>query len=135
LAVGKREPLVTAQRCVEPPDPRRFAMNILRLSFTVLTFAAANVQAAGQTTQTALDSIAVSGNSRVVVDCRAEHLPSLRTVGNVLETNNASYLYSEREKLAHIAHRECLRGVASVAFVRDAGVTGPALALAGTPAP
>jgi len=110
-------------------------MNILRLSLTVLTFAAANAQAAGQTTQTALDSIAVNGSPRLVVDCRAERLPSLRAVGNVLETNNASRLYVERERLAHIAHRECLHGVASVTFVRDGDVNTPALALAGTPAP
>jgi hypothetical protein len=110
-------------------------MNILRLSFTVLTFAAANVQAAGQTTQTALESIAVNGNSRVVVDCRAERLPTLRAVGAVLETNNASYVYAERERLAHVAHRECMRGAASVAFVRDVDGNAPALALAGTPTP
>jgi hypothetical protein len=110
-------------------------MNILRLSLTVLTFAAANVQAAGHTTQTALDSIAVNGNSRLVVDCRAERLPSLRAVGDVLETNNASRVYAERERLMHIAHRECMRGAARVAFVRDADVNAPALALAATPAP
>jgi hypothetical protein len=110
-------------------------MNILTLGLAALAFAAANVQAAGQTPQTALESIDVNSGARLVIDCRAEHLPSLRAVGNVLETNNASYLYAEREKLAHIAHRECLHGVASVAFVRDTGVAVPALALASTPAP
>jgi len=103
-------------------------MNILRLSLTVLTFAAANAQAAGHTTQTALDSIAVNGSPRLVVDCRAQ-------ARQVLETNNASRLYVERERLAHIAHRECMRGVASVAFVRDGDVDAPALALAGAPTP
>jgi len=108
-------------------------MNILRLSLAALTLAAANVHAAGQASQTTMDSIDVNGSPRLVIDCRAELLPSLRAVGNVLETNNASYIYSEREKLAHIAHRECLRGVASVAFVRDSAVIGPALAMAGAP--
>ena len=108
-------------------------MNILRLSLAALTLLAANVHAAGQTSQTALDSIDVNGRPRLVIDCRAERLPTLRAVGTVLETNNASYIYAEREKLAHIAHRECLRGVASVAFVRDADVNVPALAMAGTP--
>ena len=108
-------------------------MNILRLSLAALTLAAANVQAAGQTAQTALESIDVNGSPRLVIDCRAEHLPSLRAVGDVLETNNASRIYSEREGLVHIAHRECLRGVASVAFVRDANVSVPALAMAGEP--
>jgi photosystem II stability/assembly factor-like uncharacterized protein len=108
-------------------------MNILRLSLTVLALAAANAHAAGQTWQTALESIDVNGSPRLVIDCSAEHLPSLRAVGAVLETNNASYIYAEREKLAHVAHRECLRGVASVAFVRDADVSVPALAMAGAP--
>ncbi len=108
-------------------------MNILRLSLAALTLAAANVHAAGQD-QTALESINVNGSPRLVIDCRAEQLPSLRAVGNVLETNNASYIYVEREKLAHVAHRECLRGVASVAFVRDAAdINAPALAMAGSP--
>jgi hypothetical protein len=135
LARNKREPLVagaTLRRFTQPY--RRFAMNILRLSFAALTVVATNAHA-GQTSQTALESINVNGGPRLVIDCRAERLPSLRAVGNVLETNNASYIYAQRETLAHIAHRECLHGVASVAFVRDAGVTGPALALAGTPAP
>jgi len=110
-------------------------MNILRLSLAALTVVAANVHAAGQTSQTSLESIDVNGSPRLVIDCRAEHLPSLRAVGNVLETNNASYIYAEREKLAHIAHRECLRGVASVAFVRDADINAPALAMAAAPTP
>lgn len=108
-------------------------MNILRLSLAALVFAAANVHAAGQSSQTALESIDVHGNPRLVIDCRAEHLPSLRAVGDVLETNNASRIYAERERLAHIAHRECLRGAASVAFVRDASVGAAAVAMAGEP--
>jgi hypothetical protein len=108
-------------------------MNILRLSLAALTFAAANVQGAGHATQTALQSIDVNASPRLVIDCRAERLPSLRAVGGVLETNNASRIYSERERLAHIAHRECLRGVASVAFVRDANVDVPVLAMTEAP--
>ena len=108
-------------------------MNILTLSLAALTLAAANVHAAGPASQTSLESIDVNGSPRLVIDCRAERLPSLRAVGTVLETNNASYIYAEREKLAHIAHRECLRGVASVAFVRDADINAPALAMAAAP--
>ena len=108
-------------------------MNILRLSLTVLTFAATNVQAAGQTTQTALDAVRVNGSSSFVVDCRAERLPSLRAVGAVLETNNASRLYAERERLLHIAHRECMHGIASVTFVREADAAAASLALVEAP--
>lgn len=108
-------------------------MNILRLSLAALAFAAANAHAASQASQTALESIGVSGGRQLVVDCRAEQLPSLRAVGDVLETNNASRIYAERERLAHVAHRECLRGAPSVAFVRDAGETVPALVMSGTP--
>jgi hypothetical protein len=110
-------------------------MNILRLSLAALICATANVPAAGHTTQTALQSIDVNASPRLVINCRAEHLPSLRAVGELLDTNNASRIYAERERLAHIAHRECLRGVASVAFVRDADVSVPALAMAGEPTP
>jgi hypothetical protein len=104
-------------------------MNILRLSLTLLTLAAANAQAVEPT---ALTSISVRDNARVVVDCRNEHEPSLRTVGDVLGTNNASLIYAERERLMHTAHRECMRGVASVTFLRDAEATPQSLALAGT---
>lgn len=104
-------------------------MNILRLSIALLTFAAANVNAADRTGQTALDSIAVRADARLVVDCRNEHVPTLRSVADVLETNNGSRTYSERERLVHIAHRECLRGAASVAFIRDTSEPAPALAM------
>jgi len=104
-------------------------MNILRLSVALLTFAAANVQA---TEPAALTSISVRDNVRVMIDCRNERVPSLRTIGDVLETNNASRIYAERERLMHTAHRECMRGVASVTFVRDAEATPQSLALAGT---
>ena len=108
-------------------------MNILALSLAALTFAATQVHAAGQTTPIALDSVDVSGSPRLVIDCHAELLPSLRAVGSVLESNNASYIYAEREKLAHIAHRECMRGVANVTFVSDTDAAAPALAMAGSP--
>lgn len=104
-------------------------MNILRLSIALLTFAAASAHAADRTRQTALDSIAVHADVRLVVDCRNEHLPTMRSVAEVLETNNVSRTYSERERLAHIAHRECMRGASSVAFVRDTSESAPALAM------
>ena len=105
-------------------------MTILRPGRCLLALAAATAQAADQTPRTALQSVSVRDGARVVVDCRDERLPSLRLVGDVLETNNASRIYSERERLVHIAHRECMRGSASVAFVRDAADNTPALAMA-----
>lgn len=104
-------------------------MNILRLSVVLLTFAGASVGAAEPA---ALTSISVRANVRVVIDCRNERVPSLRTIGDVLETNNASRIYAERERLIHTAHRECMRGVASVTFLRDAEATQQSLALVGT---
>jgi hypothetical protein len=106
-------------------------MNILRLTLAVLTFAAANVQAAEHSA--ALSQISVHGSARLVVDCRDQRMPSLRAVGAVLDTNNGSLLYTEREHLLHVAHRECLHGVASVAFVRDDEASTPALAMAEPP--
>ena len=107
-------------------------MNILRLTLAVLTVAAAaHLHAAERAT--ALSAVHVHGNDRLVVDCRDERLPNLRAVGQVLETNNASQIYAERERVIHIAHRECMRGAANVVFEHDAGASVPALALAGTP--
>jgi hypothetical protein len=102
-------------------------MNILRLSVALLTFAAASVQA---TEPAALTSISVRDNVRVVIDCRNQRVPSLHVIGDVLETNNASRIYAERERLMHTAHRECMRGVASVTFLRDTEATQQSLALA-----
>ena len=45
-------------------------MNILRLSIALLTFAAASAHAAGRTSQTALDSIAVHADDLFFADCR-----------------------------------------------------------------
>jgi hypothetical protein len=105
-------------------------MNILRLSIAILTFAAANVQAGESAAPTSLNQVTVHDNARLVVDCRDERLPTQRAVGQVLDTNNGSRVYAERERLVHTAHRECLRGASSVAFVRDASEAIPALAMA-----
>ena len=101
-------------------------MNSLRLSIAILTLAAANVHAGEPAT---LNSVTVRDDTRLVIDCRAERLPSQRAVGKVLDTNSATRVYAERERLVHTAHRECLRGVASVTFVRDASESIPALAM------
>lgn len=107
-------------------------MNILRLSLATLTLAtAANVQAGDDSAQTRLNPIAVRDNARLVVDCHDERRPSMPSVGAVLDTNNGSRIYAERERLLHIAHRECMRGVPRVAFVRDdSAVDAPALVMA-----
>jgi hypothetical protein len=107
-------------------------MNILRLTLAALTFAAANVSAAEH--PAALSQVSVNAGARLVVDCSVQRLPSLRAVGAVLDSNNASLLYAQRERLTHSAHRECMRGAASVAFVRDDDARTPALAMAGAAA-
>ncbi|MEO5561425.1 MAG: hypothetical protein ABIO49_15795 [Dokdonella sp.] len=61
-------------------------------------------------------------------------MPSQRAVGSVLASNNFSRVYNERERLIHTAHRACMRGVASVTFVRDAFGAEPTLAMADGPA-
>lgn len=107
-------------------------MNILRLSLVALILASTNVDAADRQKQIALDLIAVRVDARLVIDCRDEHLPSLRAVGQVLDTDNGSRIYAERERLVHIAHRECMRGASNVAFLRDASASTPALAMVDT---
>jgi len=104
-------------------------MNILRLSFAILTLAAGNVRAAEAVVPTSLGQVDVHNSARVVIDCRNERLPTQRAVGQVLDTGNSALIYAERERLVHIAHRECMRGAASVAFVREASERIPALAL------
>jgi hypothetical protein len=123
------ESAVTEAFAHRTTNPTEIPMNILRLSLTLLTLAAANVQAVEPA---ALTSISVRDNVRVVIDCRNEHVPGLRAIGDVLETNNSSRIYAERERLVHTAHRECMRGLASVTFLRDAETTPQSLALAGT---
>lgn len=109
-------------------------MTLLRSSLVALTLAvgAANANAGGAT-EAALATVNVYDSPRIVVDCRDEHLPSLRAVAALLETNNSGAVFGEREHLVHIAHRECARGHASVVFVRDASSNPPALAMADLP--
>ncbi len=104
-------------------------MNIVRLSLAVLTLATTNSFAAQDTTHTALNSITVHDNARIVVDCQNEHIPSQRAVADLLDTNNASRIHAEREHLIHIAHRDCLRGYRDVVFVRDESQALPTLAI------
>lgn len=103
-------------------------MNRFHPSIAVFVFALVDAYA-GQP-DASLDPVAVRDGARLVVDCRAEHLPSRRAVGEVIETNNASRIEVERERLIHTAHRECMRGVPAVTFVREALASGPSLALA-----
>ena len=110
-------------------------MNILRFGLAVLALAAASAQAADRAAQTALQPVSVRDHGRLVIDCRDQRLPTMNSIGEVLQSNNAAHIYAERERLVHIAHRECMRGAATVAFVRDAGDRAPALALASTPTP
>ena len=106
-------------------------MNVKAIAIaTVIGFATIGTQAFANESHIALPSVAVHGNAQIVVLCTNEQLPSRKSVGEVLESNNATHLYNERERLVHIAHRECMRGAVSVAFVRDPASVIPALALA-----
>ena len=98
-------------------------MRHTRLCFAILALVATSVHAGAPAP---LDPVHVGAS--LSIDCRAESLPSLRAVGAVLDTNNASRIYAERVRLIHEAHRECLRGAARVRFVRNAGPSFPALA-------
>ncbi len=106
-------------------------MNMFHHSLVTLTFVAVSAHAGEPTS---LNSINVRDSAQLVVNCRDESLPSQRAVGEVLETNNAAYVYSERERLVHTAHRQCMRGAPSVTFVRDTSVTTLALAMVDTAA-
>jgi len=94
----------------------------------IVTFVFAIASAHAGPPATSLDAVAVRDNAHLVIDCGAERLPSRRSVGDVLDSNNASFIETERERLIHIAHRECMRGAGYVVFVREA--TGPASTLA-----
>jgi hypothetical protein len=104
-------------------------MTILRLSLVALTLAA-SAHRAGAAEEAALATITVNNGPRFVIECGAEHMPSLSAVGAVLDSNNATWIRAERERLVHTAHRECLRGYARVVFVRDDTSSVPALAMA-----
>lgn len=78
-----------------------------------------------------LAPVAARGEHTLTVDCTARaDMPSLRAVGAVLETNNASRIYGERERLLHTAYSLCSRGHREVVFVRDDAEQPARLALA-----
>lgn len=103
-------------------------MTILRPTFAALLFAVVSTPAAFAADPVTLSAIDARHEPRLVVNCSDRHMPSFASVGAVLDTNNASAIYSEREKLLHIAGRECRRGHGEVVFVRDAAAA-QALAL------
>jgi hypothetical protein len=109
-------------------------MKILRLSLSALTLTVAAGAFAADPSHTALDTVSITASNRLVVECATEKRPSLRAVADVLGTNNGSRLYAERERLVHLAHRECMRGAGYVAFVRDGSGPAPALAVVDAPA-
>ncbi|HEX7917070.1 hypothetical protein [Rudaea sp.] len=104
-------------------------MNKLYFSFALLNFVMAGAHA-GQPAAS-LNPIAVRDGGRLVIDCHDQRVPSLHAVGEVLETNNGSHIYAERERLIHTAHRECMRGADHVVFVRERYAQGSALAMQG----
>jgi len=69
-----------------------------------------------------------TGVSAVVVSCKNERLPTQRAVAGLLDSNNAAYVYAQRDHLMQIARRECMRGVPYVAFVRDVATNSSTLA-------
>ena len=102
-------------------------MNAKALAIIIVAASAAcNVAAA----DTSLSTVAVRGDARVIVNCRDERLPSRQLVGELLESNNASYVTLQREFLVRTAHRECMRGADNVAFLRDTSTMPASLALA-----
>lgn len=94
-------------------------MNIARLLFSALAVAAVSAHASKLSTPISLKPIGVHADFRLVFDCSAEHLPSMRSVGALLDTNSGSRIYAQREHLVSSAHRECRRGATRVVFVRD----------------
>lgn len=102
-------------------------MNSLRLSLVFLAFAVVNANA--EESNVLMKAVNVRDGARLVVECHDERLPRREAIGEILETNNGSRIYAERERLIHIAHRECMRGASYVAFVRDASAPAPTLAM------
>ena len=109
-------------------------MNVKTIA-VIIGFAATSTHAFAGDVRTALPAVAVHDGAQVVVVCANEQLPTQRLVGAVLGNNNAAYIYAERERLVHIAHRECMRGAPSVVFVRDDAAELAALALVDAAAP
>jgi len=103
-------------------------MTILRPTFAALLFAVVSTPAAFAADPVTLTAVDARHEPRLVIGCGEHRLPTLASVGAVLDTNNASVIYGEREKLLHIAERECRRGHGEVVFVRDA-TAASALAL------
>lgn len=101
-----------------------------KLVAIVIGFVAGHAYAADQNGHAALSTVDVHAKAPLVVDCHHETLPSRNDVAQVLDTNNASAIYAGREKVAHYAHRECMRGAGYVAFVRDDTTAPASLALA-----
>jgi len=95
----------------------------------IIGFATISTQAFARDERSALPTVAVHDGAQVVVVCANERLPTQRMVGAILDSNNAAYVYAERERLAHIAHRECMRGAPNVVFVRDDATEIATLAL------
>ena len=102
-------------------------MNMLRLALATLAFVATGVAAADH--PAALAPVDVNARTRLVIECADPRLPPLRAIAGLLDTNNASLLYAQRERLVGAAYRECRRGAASVAFVRDNDAGAPGLAM------
>ena len=99
-------------------------------TFAIVAFGFANFASHAQAADTSLSPVAVSASNRAVVDCRDERLPSRQAVGELLDSNNAGYVNGQREVLGHVAHRECMRGAATVVFVRDDSTSPASLAFA-----
>ena len=106
-------------------------MSILHTTAVLLLGLAAASTAAAEEPNL-LAPVAARGENVLTVSCTGTGLPTLRTVGAVLETNNASRIYAERERLLHTAYSLCNRGYREVVFVRDDAEQPARLALAQT---
>ncbi|MBS0566032.1 MAG: hypothetical protein JSS59_01300 [Proteobacteria bacterium] len=99
-------------------------MNVSNLVLAT-AFVAANAAAAQPSA--GLDSVSVRGE-RIVIACAAPFTPSFAAVAELIDSNNATLIHAERERVLHTVTRLCMRGVGYVAFVRDEDSTSPALA-------
>ncbi len=99
----------------------------LAIAITTAVVAVATHAYAGES---ALSTIAVRADAPLVVECCDERLPTIKDVGELLDSNNGGYVYAQRERVAHTAHRECMRGAARIVFVRDSATMPASLALA-----
>ncbi|HKR77313.1 MAG TPA: hypothetical protein VJR95_11645 [Rhodanobacter sp.] len=102
-------------------------MNLSPLIPIAVLVCAAPSHAAG--THAQLPGIEVRPGAPVIVACKDAHRPSLRDMAQLVSSNNAAYVFAQREHLMQFAERACLHGASSVTFVPDGGARSPSFAM------